>query len=232
MEQNIRRFLQISKLFSKPHPWHGIAVGQESPHCIKVFIEIVPGDTMKYELDKESGYLKIDRPQRFSSICPMPYGFVPQTLCKDQVGDYCMQQTGRNGIKGDNDPLDICVLTERNIPYGNLILDAVPVGGFRMIDGDEADDKIIAVMRGDALYGDVKSIDDIPEPIIDRLYHYFVTYKEIPDPDVKQKCEITDIYGKEQAHEVIRRSRNDYKKEFTQTKKELFSMIQRGLEGF
>lgn len=232
MEKNIRRFLQISKLFSKPHPWHGISVGENAPYLIKVYIEIVPGDTMKYELDKESGYLKIDRPQRFSSICPLPYGFVPQTLCKDQVGAFCMQQTGRTNIKGDNDPLDICVLTERNIPYGNLILDAIPVGGFRMIDGNEADDKIIAVMRGDALYGDIKDLGDVPEPIIDRLYHYFVTYKEIPDMEVEQKCEITDVYGREEALEVIRRSRNDYKKEFTRTKKELFSMIQKGLDGF
>lgn len=230
MEKNIRRFLELSKLFSKPHPWHGITAGKQAPDLIKVYIEIVPGDTMKYELDKESGYLKIDRPQRFSSICPLPYGFIPQTLCAERVGSYCMEKTNLEGIKGDNDPLDICVLTERNIPHGNLILDAIPLGGFRMIDGEEADDKIIAVMKGDALYGDFKSLDQIPEPVIERLYHYFVTYKEIPDPEAKRKCEITDVYGKEEAHEVIRRSIADYQDEFNISKQELFEMISRGLQ--
>jgi len=232
MKNNISRFLELSKLFSKPHPWHGITVGDQAPGLIKVYIEIVPGDTMKYELDKESGYLKIDRPQRFSSICPLPYGFIPQTLCAERVGNYCMEKAQLSGrkIKGDGDPLDICVLTERNIPHGNLILDAIPLGGFRMIDGEEADDKIIAVKKGDALYGDFKSLDEIPDPILERLYHYFVTYKEIPDPNAKRKCEITDVYEKNEAHEVIQRSMEDYQSEFNISKQELFEMINKGLQ--
>ena len=228
--ESIHRFLELSKLFSKPHPWHGISVGEEAPEIIRVYIEIVPGDTMKYELDKESGYLKVDRPQRFSSISPVPYGFVPQTLCADRVGEYCMKKTGRKDIKGDADPLDICVITERNVPHGNLILDAKPIGGFRMIDGNEADDKLIAVMKGDALFGEAEDIEDLPGHLIDRLSHYFLTYKDMPGDDERRNSEITHTYGRDEAFEVIELSRSDYKDRFNADKQELFSMIQKGLK--
>ncbi|NGP88011.1 inorganic pyrophosphatase [Fodinibius halophilus] len=226
----IRRFLKLTKLFSKPHPWHGIDIGEEKPDVVKVFIEIVPGDTMKYELDKESGYLKVDRPQRFSNICPLPYGFIPQTLCAEQVGNYCAEKTGRPTVKGDQDPLDICVITERNIPHGNLILDAIPVGGFRMLDGEEADDKIIAVMKGDASFGGMSDIKDVPKHIVERLSHYFLTYKERPFSDKEREVEITHIYGQKEAKEVISRSINDYNSHFDTDKKELFELIGSGLE--
>lgn len=226
----IYRFLKLIKLFSKPHPWHGISIGREVPEVIKVFIEIVPGDTMKYELDKESGYLKVDRPQRFSNICPVPYGFIPQTLCDELVAEYCMDKTGRSSIAGDKDPLDICVITERNIPHGDLILDAIPVGGLRMIDGQEADDKIIAVMRGDASFGSIKDITEAPGHVVDRLSHYFLTYKQMPYSDEKRECEITHIYGREEAHEVIRRSVSDYNNRFDEDKREILRMIGTGLK--
>lgn len=229
-QDQVRRFLKLSKLFSKPHPWHGIEIGRHYPDIVKVFIEIVPGDTMKYELDKESGYLRVDRPQRFSNICPMPYGFIPQTLCDDLVGAYCMEKTERDGIEGDQDPLDICVITERNIPHGNLILDAIPVGGFRMIDGEEADDKIIAVMKGDASFGRMRDIKDVPEHIVERLSHYFLTYKQRPFSDESREVEITHIYDQKEAKEVINRSIKDYDSRFNIDKKELFELIGLGLK--
>lgn len=221
----IHRFLKLIKLFSKPHPWHGISIGDEMPEVVRVFIEIVPGDTMKYELDKESGYLKIDRPQRFSNICPVPYGFVPQTICDDLVAEYCMEKAGRTNIEGDNDPLDICVITERNIPHGDLILDAIPVGGLRMIDGQEADDKIIAVMKGDASFGGIRNIDEAPQHVVERLSHYFLTYKQMPYSGEDRECEITDIYGRDEALEVIRRSIKDYNNRFDRDKHEILNMI-------
>lgn len=228
--EQIRSFLETIKLFSKPHPWHGINIGDDAPNKIKVFIELVPGDTMKYELDKESGYLKVDRPQRFSNICPTPYGFVPRTLCADRVAEFCMEKTGRSNIIGDGDPLDICVITERNIPHGNLILDAIPIGGFRMIDGEEADDKIIAVLSGDASFGQVRDISKIPKHMIDRLSHYFLTYKEKPFSDEKRECEITHIYGREEASEIIDRSVEDYNNRFDTDKRKLLKIIQTGLK--
>ncbi|HEX8536752.1 MAG TPA: inorganic diphosphatase, partial [Cystobacter sp.] len=128
------------------HPWHGISPGENAPESVTAYIEIVPTDTVKYELDKEAGILRLDRPQRFSSQCPTLYGFIPRTYCDELVAKRCAERSGHKDIKGDGDPLDICVLTEKVIPAGALLVRAVPVGGFRMVDGNEADDKIIAVL--------------------------------------------------------------------------------------
>jgi inorganic pyrophosphatase len=207
---------QLGKLLGllfKPHPWHGIAPGDSVPDLINAYIEIVPTDTVKYEIDKPSGHLKVDRPQKFSSLCPTLYGFIPQTYCGTLVGKYCEEQTGRSGIIGDGDPLDICVFTERTISHGDILLKVFPIGGLRMIDGQQADDKIIAVLRDDALYGQWKEIDALPQTLIDRLCHYFLTYKELPGP-TSRRVEITHIYPRAEAIAVIEASIEDYKKDF------------------
>ncbi|MCF8394698.1 MAG: inorganic pyrophosphatase, partial [Melioribacteraceae bacterium] len=182
----------------RPHPWHGLSIGEGSPEKVRAFIEIVPTDTMKYEIDKVSGYLKVDRPQRFSNVCPTLYGLVPQTYCARRVAEFCMQKSERSGIVGDGDPLDICVLAEKTINRGGIILNTIPIGGFRMIDGNEADDKIIAVMKDDAIYGNYKDISDCGISIVERLKHYFLTYKNIPR-EMKHNVEITDTYGRSEA---------------------------------
>ena len=197
----------------KAHPWHGISIGEKSPEIITSFIEMVPADLVKYEIDKASGYLKVDRPQKFSNIIPALYGFVPQTYCDELVAERANERTGRTNIIGDGDPLDICVLTERNITSGDIIVEAIPIGGFRMIDKNEADDKIIALMAKDEIYSKWKDILDCPEPLINRLRHYFLTYKNIPGESTAI-VEITETYGREEAHEVIRRSLKDYDKSF------------------
>jgi inorganic pyrophosphatase len=197
----------------KAHPWHGISIGEHAPEILTAFIEIVPTDTVKYEIDKESGYLKIDRPQKFSNIVPTLYGFVPQTYCGESIAQFAAEKSGKKVEKGDGDPLDICVLSERTITHGNILLQAIPVGGFRLIDKGEADDKIIAVMKGDEVYAGWRDIKDCSAAVIDRLKHYFLTYKNIPGQSVPT-CEITQIYGREEAYEVIRRSREDYKNSF------------------
>lgn len=193
----------------KSHPWHGVSIGEDAPNVLNTFIEVVPSDTVKYEIDKVSGYLMVDRPQKFSNIFPALYGFVPQTFCDEKVAELSRERIGRDDIDGDNDPLDICVLTERHINHGNIIVPAIPIGGFRMLDGGEADDKVIAVLKGDGIYGDAKDISDIPESVIERLRHYFLTYKEIPG-STNPKIEITHVYGREEAMEVVRRSQEDY----------------------
>ena len=192
------------------HPWHGIPVGPEAPAIVNVFLEIVPGDTVKYEVDKASGHLKIDRPQRFSNVCPSPYGFIPQTWCRDGVAAIAMRTTGRTGIVGDNDPLDICVLTERPITHGAILVRARTIGGLCLLDKGEADDKIIAVLLDDPAYGAFRDLADVPTPLVDRLRHYFLTYKDIPDGVTTRTCEITDVYGAARAHEVVRASIADY----------------------
>lgn len=197
----------------KPHPWHGISYGEKAPEIITSYIEMVPADHVKYEIDKETGYRKVDRPQKFSNIIPALYGFVPQTYCGESVAQFANEKTGRTSIVGDGDPLDICVLSERNITSGDIILEAIPIGGFRMIDKNEADDKIIAVMAKDEVYSQWKDISEVPEQIINRLRHYFLTYKNIPG-ESQAIVEITETYGREVALEVIKRSIDDYNKTF------------------
>ncbi len=197
----------------KSHPWHGIPIGENAPQIVTAFIEIVPTDTVKYEIDKETGYLKIDRPQKFSNVVPTLYGFIPQTYCDVQVAEYAAVKSGKQVTKGDGDPLDICVLSEKTITHGDIICQAIPIGGFRLIDKGEADDKIIAVMKADEVFSDWKEITDCTHAVIDRLKHYFLTYKNLPGQE-KPTCEITHIYGREEAYEVIKRSREDYKNRF------------------
>lgn len=208
-----RRALELLGMLFKPHPWHGISPGDKLPDLLNAYIEIVPGDTVKYEIDKPTGYLKVDRPQQYSSLSPTLYGFVPQTYCGTRVGKFCAEKTGRDDILGDGDPLDICILTEHSIAHADVLLKVVPIGGLRMLDGNEADDKIIAVLRDDVVHGAWRDITECPQSVIDRLRHYFLTYKEIPGIS-RAKVEITHIYGREEAIEVIERSIADYIDEF------------------
>jgi inorganic pyrophosphatase len=210
-----RPLRELLGLLYRPHPWHGIDIGEKAPEKVNAFIEIVPTDTVKYELDKQTGYLKVDRPQKFSNVYPTLYGFIPQTYCGEENGAFCAQRTKREGIMGDGDPLDICVLSERPISHGDIILEAIPIGGLRMIDGSEADDKIIAVLDGDAVYGSLREIYQLPHALVERLRHYFLTYKQHPDAMDTHHVEITHVYSREESYEVIRRSRLDYDRRFS-----------------
>lgn len=194
------------------HPWHGVALGAEAPVRVNVFVEVVPGDTVKYELDKVSGHLKVDRPQLYSNTCPMPYGLVPQTLCGPRVAARCMEVTGRLGIVGDSDPIDVCVLSERPLSHGNVLLTARVIGGLRMVDRGEADDKLIAVMKNDPAFGAWGDIADCPPALIDRLKHYFLTYKQ--QPGKLSPCEIEEEYGVEEAQRMVLLAHEDYKQSF------------------
>jgi len=204
---------RLMGLLFRAHPWHGVSIGKNAPTVVTTYIEVVPSDTVKYELDKATGILKVDRPQRFSNVCPSLYGFIPRTFCGVQVGRFCAEKVGRSDIMGDGDPLDICVLTEKDIPHGNILLQAIPIGGLRMIDKNEADDKIIAVMRDDAVYGNWREMSDCPASLIDRLRHYFLTYKQ-PPGTAEHRVEITHVYDRQEAYEVIRRSRVDYREKY------------------
>jgi inorganic pyrophosphatase len=195
------------------HPWHGVTPGAKAPDVVNAYIEIVPTDAVKYELDKASGHLKVDRPQRFSSMCPTLYGFIPQTFCGAEVAAICAERSGLDGIEGDGDPMDICVLSEKTFAHGSFFLSARPVGGLRMIDGQQADDKIIAVLESDLAYGGLKNIGDVPKGLVDRLKHYFLSYKQFPS-DAPRKVEIVDVYDRDEALGVIKRSLKDYQQKF------------------
>lgn len=192
----------------KAHPWHGISAGEKAPEVVNVFVEIVPTDTIKYEVDKETGYLKVDRPQKFSNIIPALYGFIPRTYCEEEVKNLAVATGATDVTEGDHDPLDICVLSSHNITSGNILMEAIPIGGFQMIDKGEADDKIIAVLVEDQVYGHIRDISELPKAEVNRLLHYFLSYKNLPTEPAKVKIDL--VYGSEHAKKVILSSQKDY----------------------
>ncbi|MES1244518.1 MAG: inorganic pyrophosphatase [Acidobacteriota bacterium] len=219
---------ELLRLLFKPHPWHGVSIGAEAPDVVTVFVEIVPTDTVKYEIDKPSGHLKVDRPQKYSNVCPTLYGFVPQTFCGERVAALSQEHTGRATVRGDGDPLDICVLSEKAFTHGDVLLQAVPIGGLRLIDREEADDKIVAVLRDDFAFGHFRSIDEVPAAQIERLKHYFLTYKRPPGTEEPDVVAITHVYGREEALAVIERSREDYSELFPDLRDRLLSSLREG----
>jgi inorganic pyrophosphatase len=208
---------ELMKLLFQAHPWHGVAIGAEAPRVVTAYIEIVPTDTVKYEIDKPSGHLKVDRPQQFSNVCPTLYGLIPQTFCGPRVAAFGAAHEGGAPLEGDADPLDICILSERSFSHGGILLQAVPVGGLRLIDRNEADDKIVAVLKGDAAFGHCAEIGELPAALIERLKHYFLTYKRPPGA-AGDAVRITSVYGAAEAREVIERSRADYEERYPRLK--------------
>ncbi len=188
----------------RPHPWHGLTPGKDPPLLLHAYIEITPFDPVKYEIDKITGYLRVDRPQRSSSLPPALYGFVPQTYCGSRVAALSEEATAADG-----DPLDICVLSERPINRAEVVLDARVVGGLLMIDHGMADDKIIAVLENDNVWGGATDIGDIPQRLVERLEHYFATYKLIPG--TPSSTAIQRVYGVTHAERVIRAAMEDYR---------------------
>ncbi len=191
----------------RPHPWHGLETGADPPKLVHAYIEITPFDLVKYEVDKITGYIRVDRPQPSSSQPPALYGFIPRTYCGRRVGSLTPKAE-----KADGDPLDICVVSERPISRSEVILNALVVGGLQMVDQGEADDKIIAVLENDNIWGDARDISDLPDILVERLRHYFSTYKLMPGE--KAHTVIERIYGQEQALKVVEASMQDYDEEF------------------
>lgn len=187
----------------RPHPWHGLDIGPKPPEFVHAYIEITPFDMVKYEVDKISGYLRVDRPQRSSSQPPALYGFIPRTFCGNHV-----RELSKNSIRGDGDPLDICVVSERPITKSEVILNARVVGGLQMVDDGEADDKIIAVLATDNIWGKVVEVSDLPEVLVERLRHYFSTYKLIPGSS--NVIDVGETYGADHAKKVVSASIEDY----------------------
>ena len=188
----------------RPHPWHGLSVGPNPPQIVHAYIEITPFDFVKYEVDKETGYLRVDRPQRTSSQPPTLYGFIPRTYCGDNVS-----KLSKNGDRSDGDPLDICVVSERPINRSEVILTSRVIGGLQMIDRGEVDDKIIAVLVNDNFWGDICCIDELPPNMVNRLQHYFSTYKNLPGAPVQTSIE--KVYGDKHALKVVEAAMLDYK---------------------
>lgn len=191
----------------RPHPWHGLEPGPDAPAVVNAYIEITSFDLVKYEIDKTTGYLRVDRPQRSSSHPPALYGFIPRTWCGPRVA-----ALASTADKGDGDPLDICVLSERPINRSEVILSAKVLGGLDVNDGGEADDKIIAVLQNDDVWGTADDVSDLPDVLVERIRHYFATYKLVPGEE--KRLTVDGQYGRDHALEVIRASLADYDEEY------------------
>ena len=191
------------------HPWHGLEPIPEGvdPGIVRAYIEMLPSDTVKYELDKNTGFLMVDRPQRTTATPPALYGFIPRTYCAEEVAARCA-----HADLADGDPLDICIFSERLITRADILLNARVVGGIQMIDEGEADDKIIAVLEGDNIWGEVNDIKDLPPIKTERLQHYFSTYKMIPGKNVEIR--VDGVYGRDEALKVIAASQKDYQNHY------------------
>lgn len=187
----------------RPHPWHGLAAGKKPPQRLNAYIELTPYDLVKYEIDKDSGYLRLDRPQRTSAQPPALYGFVPRTYSGRRVAELMP-----GAAKGDGDPVDVCVLCERPVTRSEILVEAKVIGGLPMIDDGEADDKLIAVLESDTVWGPINDIGGMPRALLDRLIHYFATYKFLPDSP--GRVSIGEPYDRRHAERVVQASMADY----------------------
>lgn len=193
----------------RPHPWHGLEVGPSPPRLVNAYIEMTPFDYVKYEVDKATGYLWIDRPQRTSSQPPTLYGFIPKTYCAEEVA-----RLSPEARAGDGDPLDVCVVSERPINRSEIFVHARVIGGLQIVDNEEADDKIVAVLENDYFWGDVEQLEELPDTLVERLEHYFSTYKMRPDEPAP--LEVVGRYDAAHAREVVEASITDYQNHRTE----------------
>ncbi len=189
----------------RAHPWHGLSIGPDAPDIVEAYIEITPFDAVKYEIDKRTGFLRVDRPQGSSALPPTLYGFVPRTYCGDRVAELAP-----NAERGDGDPLDICILSEQPINRAEIILRARVLGGLQILDGGEADDKIIAVLSSDPVFDYATELKQIPAAVLQRIVHYFGTYKLDFSKPSENAITVQDTYGAVHAKKVIRASMQDY----------------------
>ena len=173
--------------------WHDISAGENTPNEINVIIEIPKGSNNKYEIDKDTGLIKLDRANYSTAAYPVDYGFAPQTLWDD------------------GDALDVAVLTTWPLDTG-ILVNVRPIGVIEMIDNRESDYKVIGVPKDDKRWDDVKSIKDINKHKIEEIVHFFENYKKLNGE--KHKVVINGIGNKKEAVSAIRKSIKLYKEKF------------------
>ena len=173
------------------NPWHHVSYGENVPERVNAIIEIPKGSRAKYELDKETGLLKLDRVLYSSVYYPANYGFIPRTYCDD------------------NDPLDILVLSQIDI-HPLCLVEAKVIGVMRMLDGGEADDKVIAVCANDMSVAHINDIDELPPHFIREMHHFFEEYKRLENKVVK----IEDFQGARLARKIVSHAIKDYEAKF------------------
>ncbi|MEA1925682.1 MAG: inorganic diphosphatase [Patescibacteria group bacterium] len=171
--------------------WHDLELGEDAPREFNVIIEIPKWSKNKYEIDKKTGLIKLDRAMKSAQDYPFDYGFAPQTLWED------------------DDPLDVIVLTTYPLVPGILVI-VRPIGVMRMIDNGEGDDKIIAVPVEDPRWDDIQNIEDINKHTVKEIQHFFETYKTIEKKEIK----IGGFEGKEAAEKAVEKSVKLYKEKY------------------
>src|ERR1043165_1560038 len=173
------------------HPWHGAGYGDKAPASVQALIEIPQGSRSKYEVDKNTGLLRLDRVIYSSFHYPINYGFIPQTLGKD------------------NDPLDILVLCSQSI-QSLCLVDATVIGNMQMIDNGVPDDKIIAVAAKDPSVNHIMKMEELPQHFLLELRNFFEQYKVLEN----KKVEIDNFQDKETAYDVIKDAIDFYTESF------------------
>jgi len=174
--------------YNKSNPWHTVKIGENCPDIVNGIIEIPKNTRAKYEIDKDSGLLMLDRVLYSSMYYPANYGFIPQTYCDDK------------------DPLDIIILSQITV-VPLCIVSAKPIGVMRMKDQGEFDDKIIAVAENDMSVNHYNDISELPEHFFKELQNFFEDYKKLEHKTV----EVTDFQGADIAKKIILQSIEDYK---------------------
>lgn len=172
--------------------WHDIAPERIKKDDFVAVIEISKGGRNKYELDKQTGMLRLDRVLYTSTHYPANYGFIPRTYA------------------GDNDPLDVLVLCQEKI-VSLALVEAYPIGVLKMIDGEEYDEKIIAISKQDPFLNEYKDIDEVPSHISAEIMHFFEVYKQLEG----KQTTIDKIMGREEAERIIQECIDNYNKKFS-----------------
>lgn len=176
----------------KTNLWHDVSLGKNAPQEINVIVEIPKGSKNKYEIDKETGLIALDRAMHTAQDYPFDYGFTPQTLWED------------------GDALDVVLLTTYPLSSG-ILVNARPVAIMHMTDSGEGDDKVIAVPVNDPRWDEVQDLKDINKHTLKEMEHFFTTYKKIQNKVV----EVSGFEGKDAAQAAVLKSIELYKKEFS-----------------
>lgn len=177
------------------NPWHSVSPGERVPDWVNGIIEIPKGTRAKYELDKESGLIKLDRVLYSSVYYPANYGFIPQSYCEDK------------------DPLDILILSQIEV-VPMCIVSAKVIGVMRMLDNGEADDKIIAVAEGDPSVSHIQDIAELPQHFISELRNFFEDYKKLENKSVV----VEEFFDRKVAIQILQDSFKMYKEHFPEKK--------------
>jgi len=184
------------------HPWHDITAGSEPPERINAFIEVTQFDQLKYEIDKSTGYLTVNRQHRWGVASPFAYGFIPRTLCGQRVAELSIVDTS------DGDALDVFVFSSLPIRHANVVVPGRIIGGIPVTDDNRADDKVFAVLEDDEMFGSVNALDDLAPSVLERIEHHLRTYK------ANSNIWVGEPYGRLLAEQVVAASMHDYAEAF------------------